>query len=104
MAITTGVQKAVLVIENWGQAVRRHWVNNLDLLLQSGGSDALTVPEFVALRVHRVLLAEKVATANNERIVRISEISLRDPPLRLAKRLHHEISATQPNYPHLNVR
>ena len=43
MATNTGVQKVVLGTENWVQAVRRHWVNNLDLLRQAGGSDGLKV-------------------------------------------------------------
>ena len=43
MVTNTGVQKAVLGIENWAQAVHRHWVNNSDFLRQTGGSDGLKV-------------------------------------------------------------
>jgi hypothetical protein len=43
MATNTGVQKAVLGIENWVQAVHHHWVNNLGLLRKAGGSNGLKV-------------------------------------------------------------
>ena len=74
MVTNRDVQKAVLGIENWAQAVRRHWVNNLDLLRQAGGSDGLKVEEFVVSVTQRVLLVERVANRKNARIVRNSAI------------------------------